>query len=107
MRHYYAFYHTYGINSSYGGAPVGTLYRFASERGRAEWLSAESYDGGNVHRESVSASTARRLLERSFMQSCQSDIDSVLGYGASCEMAFWRRAASIDQLWDICGGGEV
>lgn len=103
-RHCYAFYHSYGINvtSASAGLPIGALRRFDSENERQSWLDGEEYESGNVHRASVDAKLARKLLERSFALADPWRIDAVLGRGASCEMSYWRRAATTDQLWDIC-----
>lgn len=108
MRHYYAFYHTCGINatSASTGLPIGTLYRFASKSERQNWLDGEEYEGGTVHRAGIDAKLARKLLERSFRLADPWCIDAVLGRGASCEMSYWRKAATIDQLWDICSEGR-
>lgn len=103
-RHFYAFYHTYGVRTVSASTlkPIGYLKRFDTSAERDAWVAQDTCKDGHVHRESMSYSSARAVLEFWFSYCSDYVIDRVLGYGASREMSFWRRHATIDQLWDAC-----
>lgn len=60
---YYAFHHTYGINTTdTSGNIIGRLYVFDTKQERDEWVSADVWDG-NYHRAAIGSKDARKYLE--------------------------------------------
>lgn len=60
---YYAFYHTYGINTTDTcGNIIGRLYVFDTRQDAARWDSEDVWDG-NYHRSTISSKDARKYLE--------------------------------------------
>lgn len=60
---YYAFHHTYGINTTDTcGNIIGRLYVFDTRQDAARWVSEDVWDG-NYHRSTISSKDARKYLE--------------------------------------------
>lgn len=60
---YYAFHHTYGINTTdTSGYIIGRLYVFDTKQERDDWVSADVWDG-NYHRAAIGSKDARKYLE--------------------------------------------
>lgn len=103
-RHFYAFWHSYGIGTVWASTrkPIGYLKRFDSAAARDAWVAAESYTDGVAHREAVGYDFACAMLRFWFSYANDAAVDAVLGRGASTEAGFWKQHATIGQLWDIC-----